>query len=398
MKTLTLFLLSSLLAAPAASAAATDAPEYLLGDLGVRVDLPSGWKMLRWSDWDFKAETSDSGVMLFAWGTPYQVPVDDPGAWAPVYEAKIQELGGEAPKLVASELEKVGGRPVAALDLGFAFGGGGAEGVLYGGTITVAGQNFHLAVVTAKVHARRAEEARDALLQRLDVREEGEPLETVAGATVSAGGIETKLPDGWREPTKPEVAGVTKRAAVLGLPDLTDCWIAMRPRPVAEPDVMVTCPAGMALGVVDELSFAGVEPRIREAVFGKAPVPAGQQLPLSDRLGVLFDPKLESQGLAVAVVPYDQGITRTWVLGEPGDASLAEVARAAAQASTWSGPHPVTLGDQVSYYLTYQPTHPVVLGSGLVGLLLVGGVVGGAGFALKRSRKRPLDDLDDLDE
>src|SRR5690606_14578172 len=102
--------------APAAVAAATEAPEYLLGDLGVRVDLPRGWKMLRWSDWDFKAETQDGGVMLFAWGTPYQVPVEGEAAdWAPVYEAKVKELGGDAPKLVASRIRKEGGRAVAAL-------------------------------------------------------------------------------------------------------------------------------------------------------------------------------------------------------------------------------------------------------------------------------------------
>ena len=31
-----------------------EAPKYLLGDLGVRVDLPSGWNVTRWSDWDLK--------------------------------------------------------------------------------------------------------------------------------------------------------------------------------------------------------------------------------------------------------------------------------------------------------------------------------------------------------
>lgn len=393
----TTLLLFSLIAAPAAFAAATEAPEYLLGDLGVRVDLPRGWKMLRWSDWDFKAETQDGGVMLFAWGTPYQVPVEGEAAdWAPVYEAKVKELGGDAPKLVASRIRKEGGRAVAALDLGFTFGGGGAEGVLYGGTITVAGQNFHLATVTAKVNAARAEKARDEILERLDVREEGEPLKTVAHGVLSASGIETKLPDGWREPTPPELGEVTKRVAVLGLSDLSKCWIAMRPRPVLEPDVMVTCPAGLQLGIVDDYSFGGVEPVVREAVFGKAPVPPGEKLELSDRLGFLFDPRLDAQGLAVAVVPYDQGIARTWALGRPGDDTLVDSVRAAALASTWSGPHPVTPADQASYYLTYRPTHPVVLGSGLVGVLLVGGVLGGAGFALTRSRKRPLD-LDDED-
>lgn len=396
MKTLTLLLLSSLLAAPAASAA-VGSPEYLLGDLGVRIDLPRGWNMLRWSDWDFKAETQDQAVMLFAWATPYQVPIEDAAAWQPVYEEKVEELGGKTPKLVASELARVGGRPVAQLDLSFAFGSSGAEGVLYGGTITIAGQNFHLAAVTSKANAKRAEKARDELLDRLDVRDEGEPIEVPKVVVLTADGIESTLPDGWREPTKSEIAGATKRAAVLGVEDLSACWLAMRPRPVAEPDVMVTCPANVQLGVVDEFSFDGVETTIRELVFGKAaPVPPGQRIELNDRLGVLYG--LEAQGLAVGVVPYDKGIARTWVLGRPDDSTLADTARATIQATTWSGLHPATSGDRINYYLTYRPTDPLVLGAGFVGLLLVGGVLGGAGFAVSRSRKKPayLDDDDDV--
>ena len=66
--------LSLVLTAPVASAEdGSQAPEFLLGDVGVRVDLPAGWKMTRWSDWDLQAEKPDEKLILFAWQTPLQV-------------------------------------------------------------------------------------------------------------------------------------------------------------------------------------------------------------------------------------------------------------------------------------------------------------------------------------
>ena len=68
---MSILLLTSLIAAPAH---AEDAPEFLLGDLGVRIDLPRSWRMTRWSDWDFNAELKRGRdtVLLFAWATPVQ--------------------------------------------------------------------------------------------------------------------------------------------------------------------------------------------------------------------------------------------------------------------------------------------------------------------------------------
>src|SRR5688572_2062653 len=91
--------------------ARADAPEFLLGDLGVRLDLPAGsWRMTRWSDWDFKAEGRDGAMLLFAWATPVQTPVvegPDAAGWSRVFEAKVEELQGIDAKVTASKVSSI---------------------------------------------------------------------------------------------------------------------------------------------------------------------------------------------------------------------------------------------------------------------------------------------------
>lgn len=383
-------LISSLLALLSLEtpALAEDAPEFLLGDLGVRIDFPPGpWRMTKWSDWDFKGERAASSgtVLLFAWATPIQVPIEgEPSGWGQVYAAKIEELEGASPEIAQARIESIAGRPVALIDATFAFGKGGAPGVLRGATLEIAGQNFHLATISSARSEAACERERRALIERLDVHTEPEPGRF--GAAVEAQGISAKLPPDWRPPFKAELATLNEGLAGIGVDDLSTCWTALRPVAGGPPDVMATCQGGLLLGVVDEHSFEAVDPIVRERMFGAVEVAPAELLQLEDRVGFAYTPR---DGLAVGVVPYDQGVSRTWVLGQ-GD--LSSALQAVVVSSSFSGPHPASLGDQLSYWLVHRTTSPVVL-CPLLGCLGAGGALGLGllGLLMRGSRNKYAD-------
>ncbi len=391
MRTLSMMVFAVIaLLAPVRVASAEESPEFLLGDLGVRVDLPKRtWKMTRWSDWDFKGESSDGGTLLFAWGTPVQTPVGSANAWGPVFVAKVEELRGQDPEVSGGEVVRALGTDVAYTDVTFAFGDG-AKGYVYGATVPIVGQSFHMAIVVPAKRAKAGAAARDMLIRRLEVVTEAAELDY--GATVEAAGISTALPEGWREPLEPELKAINPRIGKLGIDDLEPCWVAIRPIPATEPDVMVTCQGGLLLGVVDEHSFEAADTVVREKMFGRAEVAAGDAVTVGDRVGFAYAPVV---GLAVGVVPYDQGVARTWVVGGEG---VTEALTGAMQGSSYSGVHPASIGDQVSYWLVHRPFSPVVL-CPLLGVFGVGGVVLLAGGGLMmRGRRNRYADFDDDDD
>jgi len=385
MYTMTCTLLATLLASTPAIAQddGTDAPEFLLADLGVRIDLPSGWKMTKWADWEFKGETTAGDIFLVAWATPIQSPVTDASMWGQVYLDKAIEMGGGDPEVSESSITKIAGRDVALVDVSLSFAEGKAKGNLYGGTFAAPGQMFHFALVTSDRRARAAKKARGELLDRMEITQPPPPLEFAP--TLSIDGISTTLPEGWRVPLKQEMAAFNKRVSKLEIQDTSHCFSAFKPKGLDTPDAMITCQVGLHLGVVDSYSFSGIETVIQSKILGGKVDPA-KQVDLDDRVGFVYD--LTKGGLSAAVVPYDQGVSRTWVVGEAGDAALVEAAEAMVSGSTFSGQHPAGVGDQISYYVTYRPFSPIVLFPGLCCLAVVGIAGLGAGtLVMRRSGK-----------
>ncbi len=377
-----------------AQAQDTDEPEFLLSDLGLRVDLPNNWHMTRWSSFDLKADTKDP-ILLQAWGTDVQTDPSkvDAKAWKEVYDAKLEEMGAapDGISLDKAEVAEVQGKPAAYLDYSFKLKSG-TPAVLKGATIAVDGQMFHLALVSIKKFDKKTATARDELMDRLDIQS---PAADVTWApTLEGDGFTHTVPEDWREPLKAELGVVNKQISSLGLEKLDGCWLAMRPMGPDAPEAMVSCQGGLLLGVVDEYSFEGVEPTVRAKMFGGAEVPPGRMVALSDRVAFVYD--LHDKGLAVAVVPYDKGVVRTWVKGAPGDEALAGALEATLQSSTYSGEHPASLGDRVGYYLSYRPFSPVVL-CPVLGLLVIGGVLVLGAVFMMGGRKDKYADLADDD-
>ena len=269
------------MSAPAAFAE-EQAEEFLLGDVGVRIDLPKGWEMSRWSDWDFKAKSKDGKMKLEAWATPVQQAVleADVEAWSAAHTAKVLELNGSEPEVQGTSFAETSGIGVARSEVAFTFAGD-MKGVLISATVPVEGQMFHMSLLTAAQRVKKAQQIMDGLVERLEVRS---PMTTTAsGAKLELDSISSTLPEGWRPVLSQEQSVVTAASKSL-VEDLEGCWSAIRPRPGGEPDVMFTCPGGpimdIGLGLVDEASFAEVEEKLRPRLFGPVPVEAASRVAL----------------------------------------------------------------------------------------------------------------------
>lgn len=371
----------------ASVASAEEAPEFLLGNLGVRVDLPRGWKMTRWSDDDFSGQNGDGSVLVFAWSTPIQVPIAEAPPWQKAFTAKVEEMSGKSPKPGPASVEEIAGRKVALVDVGFQFGDG-RPGTMYGAVIEIPGRDFMLATISPDRFASAGKRARRDLVERLD--HEDAPPPSTFGATVKLGGVETHLPDDFRPALDSEWSAVSPTLAKFGREDWTDCWIAVRPLPLKTPDVLASCPSPLRLGVVDAYSFDTAEETVRAKLFGKALDP-GAMVELPDRVGFLYTPR---DGLAMGAVPTAAGVAATWALG---DAGMGDAVRATLTQTTFDGPHPVEGGEVVSYWLTERTFSPQVLCPSLccVGAGVM--VVAAGGLVAMRGRRRRDDDEEDLD-
>lgn len=375
----------------ATAAHAEDDERYLMNDYGIRVDLPEDWSGLSWSDWALEAESEDRTLKIFVWGGGVQTPIvtADAKAWAQVIVDKAESIGAKDIVVEAADVADIAGRPTARTSLTFAFGKD-LEGAFEGATFAVEGKMVHVAVLTAKRRADKAADALSGVLARSEVRRP--PAATAYGAQVTGAGTTVKLPSGWRVPLERELSTVAKRAELLGIEDLTDCWTGLRPRAATDPDLLVTCGAGLNLGVVDAYSASDVDATLRERIFGGVEVGEADILDNQDgRVTFLYAPNLGAHSLRVGIAPYGAGIARTWALGAAGaDAILDGAVRKVLLEADYGEPHPAGAAEWVTYYVTYRPTSAPVLGAAALLVLVVGGGIMG----LRGGRKDPyaLDD------
>lgn len=368
-----------------------EAPKYLLGDLGVRVDLPSGWNVTRWSDWDLKAETSTPGVLLFVWSTPFQVMPSDSNleSFGKIAAKKARELNGKMEKVTETRLGSLNGQAISLSTVSFHFDSEkGAQGWLYAASVPIEGQMFHLATVSTARRKSKALRKRDELVQSLDIRSKASELGW--GAAVVAQGIQSTLPKDWRPVLEIEKPFLVEEFKLLGVTKPEECWTAVRPHPIDDPSVMVTCPGSLWVGLVDEHSFEGVDADVRKGLFGVATVAPSRKLELADRLGFIYQPPLGDRQFVVGAVPYSKGIGRTWALGPTGAAPLTGSVEQVLRSSKYEGEHPVGAIEYISYAFKYR------LLLALIPVVLLGGlVVLGGWFVFASGRKKSMDDLDD---
>lgn len=373
------------------AAAHADDERYLLGDVGIKIDLPDDWQATRWTDMDLHAERTDGSIKLFVWSTPIQheLAPKELSAWSAAHSKRCKMIKGE-PTVTDEALRAVGDHEAARIDIDCDLGGG-RVGVLNGATLPVAGRMVHLATFAAKTRANLGAKALHELLERTEVRKP--PVPTTDAASFAMPATSTTLPAGWRAPLQPELEALSDAVASLGVDPDAGCWLALKPRTGHDPDLIAACPAGMMLGVVDELTFDDVDATLRERVFKGVDVPAAERLQLEDRLGLLYRPDASGHTLRMAFVPHSEGVARFQALGATEAAiELDDAFHTAVLGSTFDGEHPIAPMTWVSYYLRYQPTSPSVM---LPVLLLIGG---GAFAGTKLRGRRGASPLDDEEE
>jgi len=383
----------ALLATPAQA----EDDHWALADAGWGVKLPDGWEVPSggWSDWSLKAKHKD-GSVLQIWVTPFQVPVtkDNVAAWAKMYEEQIAAEAKAEVSVLDQEVIELGGRKTGHVTLKVVVKGGKGVAEVY--AVEGAGHTVHARVVTGE---RKAKAATAALREMVEtVRIDKKPFDTKGGTVASdKGGFSVTLPDDWREPLRAEDDEVAKVVGTIGIEEIdrTTCVVGVRPRAVDNPDVTLLCPTHLHLDPLDEHSFEGVEAQLHEQFFGraKAEVPVGEAVTIGDRMGVYFRPPAATGSFRLAIAPYDQGMLTWWGVGG-GDGGELDAALVKMHSSTsFSGPNggaPIIRADRwISYYLTYRPTSPMVLGP----LVAIVGLIGGA-IALARRRKPAYDDID----
>lgn len=354
---------------------------YPMADLGGTVTLPKGWESMSWADWELKAKSPD-GVLLHVFVTPYQVEVNEEHvkAWADSYVQTLPNEGFSDVTVSSTGVTEVAGRKTGIVRLGLTVpkvGKAVSTSMIFEGR----GQVIHARMVTLPKNAAKGEKALEAILTNMTL--EKTPAETTAAVSAAAGFAAT-LPEGWRAPLEEELPAVAKVAAKVGVAELDParCWTGIRPAPVGEPDLMVTCKTQYYLPPLDSYSFADVEKEVHQRYFAKAqsPVPAGEPATLPDRVGVLYKVPSPKAPVRLLVAPYDGGMMVTWALGSRIDeAGLDAAIQATLPTVKFTGPNggaPLIAADKrLAYYMKYRSTSPLVLGPVLGLLGLVGGAV-----------------------
>jgi len=389
------------LALSARPAAAADDEGYAMNDVGATLTLPRGWEMQEWSDWNFKAKTSD-GVLMRLYLTPFQVEPSPAAAtaWAGMFQQELEGEGGAdfaPPAVGVADISLQGStRKAATADLSFTFEKQATKGVLHAVSFPAKGQTVHIETITAARNDKAGSAALSSLLANLHI-DQG-PLDTGPARVSTDAGFAFSAPEGWRAPLSGELSGTRKVTGRVGESDLKPerCAALIRPPAVGDPDVIFACSLYKHLGIVDAYSFEGVEAEVYQLFFGKAdkPVDHAAQVQVGDRLGFLYRPPVAGHAVRLAVAPYDKGVVVMWAMGNHlDDAGIDAAVQAVLPTVEYTDPDGgqpiVALDKRVSYYLSYRPTSPVVLGPAIGLVLLIGG-----GVLLARKRTPAYHDDD----
>ncbi|NOY25583.1 MAG: hypothetical protein GXP62_06890 [Oligoflexia bacterium] len=373
---------------------------YAMNDVGGQLLLPRGWEMQEWSDWNFKAK-SDRGVLMRLYLTPFQVvpSVQAAQAWAGLAREHLEDQGGSDfadPETAVATVKLADGEVQAAtIDLTFTLEKQATKGVLHGVALQSKGQVVHVETIAAARNDARARAGLAKILAGLMLEKKPDPIGD--SRVESEIGFAFTAPPGWRAPLRNELAATRKVTSKVGEKTLDpkQCAAIIRPPALGDPDVIFACDLYKFIGVVDQYSFDGVEADVHDLFFGRSdkPVAAAQRVDIGDRLGFLYSPPVAGMPVRLAVVPFDKGLVVLWGMGKHlDDAELDTAVRAVLATMEFTGPDGgapiVALDQRFSYYLSYHPTSPIVIGPALVLVLLVGGII-----VLVMRRKPAFDDL-----
>lgn len=355
------------------------AEPYALAQAGVTVDLPAGWRMTRWSDWDLTAQT-ETGLAMEVWYTPWQLPVDaEVGkAFGAAYAERLEAQRATDVAAESVAVETVGGREGVRTRMGFDFGRGGSRGVLHAAALPADGKVLHVLVYAAAINGNRAAAALGTLVERTRIDAPAKDLLSLSGRQETPLGVAVTLPEGWRVPLPSEQEDARALAGVTGAARPAECFTAARPAPADGTALLLLCRSPWTLGVLDADSAADKGLQLRDMLFGKAAdkVPAPEPVALDDRTALLFRPTVPDHDLRLAILPDRDGALYAWLVGPEGAApELERAARASLDGLAWpegDGLPAWAMGEVVVHTLTYRPFHPAVLAAAVTVLGVLG--------------------------
>jgi hypothetical protein len=352
---------------------------FALTEAGMTLRLGSAWHMSRWSDWDFKGNTTDNAVFLKAWYTPLQVAVDETAAngWAVQYRAKLEEEErAREVKMERIAVGEVSGRPTARVDMGFELPSGG-KGTMQAAAFALDGKVMHLATYAAAAHATRATRELEAALAAMTVEKPASDLSTLGA--IGDTGWKAGLPSGWRAPLASEAAEVEPMLSWVPDQGARDCAQAVSPSASGEPSLLLVCPhTDWHMPIVDESSFEDAAGTVGRLVYGKASqnLASPAKIRMDGRLGLLARPTLPDRDLRMGAAELDSGAILVWAVGPRGSAQALEGAVSATMSEMkFDAPPQHAAGVVVFHTLKYQPWHPLVLAPGLACLASMGGLL-----------------------
>lgn len=339
------------------------AEPYVLAEAGITFNLPAGWEMTRWSDWDFTAK-HQAGLAMEQWYTGWQLPVDVAAgkSFASLYAERLEDQ--RAGNLVTTSVtaEKAGRIDFVHTQVDFNFDNGkGPKGVAHFAAIGGEGKVLHLVIYAAGPNGPRAAAQLVQIIERLSLDKPPADVASLGGAQPSTLGFTVNLPAGWRVPLPAEKAEVSTLAGTTGATKADACFAAARPDP-AGTALLLLCGGTWTLGIVDADSFPDKAPLVTAGLFGKAATKLAAPTPLTtpDRTGFLFRPEINDHDLRAAVVPYDKGAIYGWIVGPTGSgAELESVLGSTLQGLTYDGPNnglaEFPFGERMMHTIQYNP-------------------------------------------
>jgi hypothetical protein len=367
----------------ALAGAPAHAQPYAMAEAGITLDLPAGWDMTRWSDWDFRA-SHPAGMALEVWYSPWQIALDDTlgPALSTIYTEHLEEERAGGINVGPTTKATVGSLALVRTDTSFQFDRTGPKGVTHAAAFAGEGKVLFVAVYAPTANAARAASALDQILQRLTVDKPAVDLAPLSAPQKTNMGFTVALPAGWRVPTGAERDELMKLSSVVGAEKPADCFLAARPSLDAEAVAgMFLCKANWHMKILDEYSFDDEAAALKALLFGKAAEKIAAPTPIQtkDRTAILMKPEINGRELRLAVVPYDQGQVAAWLVGPKGSGeTLDAAATATLQGLTYEGPDngvpPFQAGAWVAHTFAYRPFHPLVLAVVAAGLLFLAGV------------------------
>lgn len=370
-------------------------PEYLLGEVGVRVELDKKkWEVNNdnWTDYSLEAASKD-GVILFVWTTKYQVEITDEtlAGWEPVYLAKAKTEG----KAASSEIREIRDTRAAYFELDLKNAEGG-ELKMFAYSMPFEGQVTHFATAAEASRGSVAQSELETIMQDLEIRKTAPAL--TWGGKASTPGIEADLDAYWRLPIGREKLLVVEEAQRMGIASLRGCWTAIHPHPAGKTDVMIACQDSRnVLAIVDELTFPDHEAELRGKWFAADAEPA-QAVTLAGRKSFWWQAKVGDRVLNTAAIPNEAGLAKVVAAAASGqDSRVADSARKTLEGANIS-PHPEPAFDELlRYYVQYRPTSPLVIGpvvAAVVILLLIFGLIL---FGLRTQARLAREEMESLD-